>query len=58
MARVSLSTLKAMEQGRMPELGFSKVVRILAALGLELRLHAANQGRPTLDDLESEARDD
>jgi transcriptional regulator with XRE-family HTH domain len=53
-ARLSLPTVKAFEQGRMQELGFSKVVRMLAALGLELRLHEANLGRPTLDDLRDE----
>jgi hypothetical protein len=40
------------------ELGFNKVVRILAALGLELHLREANHGRPTLDDLTNEAGDD
>lgn len=54
-AHVSLATIKALEQGRLNELGFSKIVRILAALGLQLELREANQGRPTLDDLRSEA---
>jgi transcriptional regulator with XRE-family HTH domain len=54
-ARVSLPTISALEQGRIRELGFSKITRILAALRLELRLHEANRGRPTLDDLREEA---
>jgi predicted transcriptional regulator len=58
LAHVSLPTIKAFEQGRLAELGFSKVVRILAALGLELKLQEANRGRPTLEDLSNEAGDD
>ena len=58
IARVSLPTLKALEQGRTRELGFSKVTRLLAALGMELRVHEANLGRPTLDDLREESGDD
>jgi transcriptional regulator with XRE-family HTH domain len=57
-AQVSVPTIKALEQGRMGELGFSKLVRILATLGLELKLQEAGQGRPTLDDLRSEDGDD
>jgi len=58
LALVSLPTIKAFEQGRMAELGFSRVVRILAALGLVLKLQQANRGRPTLEDLKNEAGDD
>ncbi|HTV16451.1 MAG TPA: helix-turn-helix domain-containing protein [Acidobacteriaceae bacterium] len=58
LARVSVPTLKALEQGRAAELGFSKLLRILTALGLELELREANRGRPTLDTLRSEASDD
>lgn len=57
-ARVSLPTLKALEQGRLAEVGFSKITRILAALGLELEVRGANRGRPTLETLRSEAGDD
>jgi len=58
LARVSLPTLKSLEQGRAAELGFSKLLRILTALGLELELREANRGRPTLDTLRSEDSDD
>lgn len=57
-ARVSRATLDSLENGRAPELGFSKVTRLLAALGLELRLEAAGSRRPTLDELLEEDRDD
>jgi hypothetical protein len=39
-------------------LGFSKVTKLLAALGLELTLQTASAQRPTLDELMQEDRDD
>ena len=63
-AGVSRATVDALENGRWGELGFSKVNNILTALGLELRVHDANPGRPTLEELladraeEDRARDD
>jgi transcriptional regulator with XRE-family HTH domain len=51
LSGLSLDTVKSFEQGRLQELGFTKLVRLLAVLGLELRLHEANLGRPTLDEL-------
>jgi len=57
-AGVSRATLDALENGRSGELGFSKITRLLAALGLELKLHAADSRRPTLDELMQEDRDD
>jgi transcriptional regulator with XRE-family HTH domain len=53
-AGIGLSTLDALENGRMAELGFGKIGRVLAALGLTLKISEANQGRPTLDDLREE----
>lgn len=53
-ARVGRSTLDALENGRTAELGFGKVSRILAALGLTLKIGEANRGRPTLEDLIAE----
>lgn len=57
-ARVGLSTLDALENGRLGELGFAKITNILTALGLELKLQEASARRPTLDDLMGEGRDD
>jgi transcriptional regulator with XRE-family HTH domain len=57
-ARVGLSTLDALENGRLGELGYSKVTNILTALGLELKLQEASAGRPTLDELMEEGRND
>jgi len=57
-ARVGLSTLDALENGRLGELGYSKITNILTALGLELKLQEASAGRPTLEELMEEGRDD
>jgi transcriptional regulator with XRE-family HTH domain len=57
-AGLSRATLDALENGRAGELGFSKVNKLLAALGLELTLQTASSLRPTLDELMQEDRDD
>jgi transcriptional regulator with XRE-family HTH domain len=57
-AGVSRATLEALENGRSGELGFSKIAKILSALGLELKLQEANLQRPTLDELLEEDGDD
>jgi HTH-type transcriptional regulator / antitoxin HipB len=57
-AGISRATLDALENRRAGELGFAKVTKLLAALGLELTLQAASSQRPTLDELMQEDRDD
>jgi len=57
-AGISRATLEALENGRSGEMGFSKITKLLAALGLELKLQPAASRRPTLDELRSEDRDD
>jgi transcriptional regulator with XRE-family HTH domain len=57
-ARVGLSTLDALENGRLRELGYSKITNILTALGLELKLQEASALRPTLEQLIEEGRND
>ena len=57
-AGISRATLDALENGRTGEIGFSKLTRLLAALGLELKIQAASSRRPTLDELLQEDRDD
>jgi transcriptional regulator with XRE-family HTH domain len=57
-AGISRATLEALENGRAGELGFSKLSKLLRALGLELKLQAASSRRPTLDELLNEDRDD
>jgi transcriptional regulator with XRE-family HTH domain len=57
-ARVSRSTIDALENGRLGELGYAKITNILSALGLELKLQEAGARRPTLEDLMNEESDD
>lgn len=58
-AGISRATLDALENGRSGELGFSKISKILAVLGLALRVQDAKAKRPTLDELLGEnERDD
>jgi transcriptional regulator with XRE-family HTH domain len=57
-AGISRATVEALENARAGELGFSKVTKLLAVLGLELKLQAASSHRPTLDELLKEDRDD
>ena len=57
-ARVGLSTLDALENGRLGELGYSRITNILAALGLELKLQEAGGRRPTMEELMEEESHD
>lgn len=50
-ARISRSTLDALENGRIGELGYTKVSNILSSLDLQFVIQAAASKRPTLDDL-------
>jgi transcriptional regulator with XRE-family HTH domain len=57
-ASISRATVDALENGRSGELGFSKITKLLSALGLELKLLESGSGRPTLDELMEEDRND
>ena len=57
-AKISRATLDALENGRIGELGYSKITNILTALGLELKLQEASARRPTLEELMNEEGDD
>lgn len=50
-AGVSRPTLDLLENRRATEIGYSKLARILAVLGLEFRLQPVSPHRPTLEDL-------
>lgn len=54
-AGVSRGTVVALENGAAAELGVVKVGRLLAVVGLTLRIGPENAGRPTLEDLAREA---
>lgn len=51
---VSRARLEALENARLAEIGFKHLLRIVNALGLDLRLTEFNRGRPTLEDLIAE----
>jgi transcriptional regulator with XRE-family HTH domain len=51
---VSRATIAGLENGKLNELGFVKLTKILAVVGLDLRLATANLKRPTLEDLQRE----
>jgi transcriptional regulator with XRE-family HTH domain len=55
---LSRATIDALENGRASDIGYSKLTRILGALGLELSIRPAANGRPTLDELLQEDADD
>jgi transcriptional regulator with XRE-family HTH domain len=55
-AGVSRPTIDRLENGRAADIGYRPLLRILNAVGLDLRLTTLNRGRPTLEDLEAEAR--
>lgn len=57
-AKVSRATLDALENGRVGEVGYTKLTKLLTVLGLELKLQETGSRRPTLDELISEERDD
>jgi transcriptional regulator with XRE-family HTH domain len=57
-AAIGHSTLNALENNRIGELGFSKISKILSTLGMELKLQLTTSGRPTLDELMEEERHD
>lgn len=53
-AGVSRPTIDLLENDRATEIGYSKLIRILAVVGLELRLQTVSNQRPTLEDLLNE----
>ncbi len=53
-AGVSRQLIAKFETGRQPELGIMRLLRILHALQLDLRITSLNRRRPTLEDLRAE----
>ncbi len=53
-AKVSRELIAKLETARYPEIGVKKLIRILNALGLDIRITSLNQRRPTLEDLRTE----
>jgi len=50
-AGVSRARIDAIENGRAPDAGIKLTLRMLRALGLDLRITTYNDKRPTLEDL-------
>ncbi|HJZ45034.1 MAG TPA: helix-turn-helix domain-containing protein [Hyphomicrobiaceae bacterium] len=53
-AGVSRARIEALENLRASDIGFKNLLRILNAVGLDFRITALNQQRPTLEDLQAE----
>jgi transcriptional regulator with XRE-family HTH domain len=53
-AGVSRARIEALENLRASDIGFKNLLRLMNAIGLDLRITTLNQGRPTLDDLVEE----
>jgi transcriptional regulator with XRE-family HTH domain len=50
-SKVSRARLDALENGRISDIGFKNLMRVMNALGLDLRVTQLNDSRPTLEDL-------
>ncbi len=53
-SKVSRARLDALENGRISDIGFKNLMRVMNALGLDLRVTQLNDNRPTLEDLVEE----
>jgi transcriptional regulator with XRE-family HTH domain len=51
---VSRARIDALENGRISEIGFKNLLRVMNTLGLDLRVTQLNNDRPTLEDLAEE----
>jgi transcriptional regulator with XRE-family HTH domain len=51
---VSRARVEALENQRIPDIGFKNLLRIMNAVGLDLRTTDLNLRRPTLDELTEE----
>jgi transcriptional regulator with XRE-family HTH domain len=56
-SKVSRARLDALENGRISDIGFKNLMRIMNALRLDLRVTELNDSRPTLEDLVAEDED-
>jgi transcriptional regulator with XRE-family HTH domain len=55
---VSRARIAALESGRISDIGFKNLLRVLHALNLDLRLTDLNRNRPTLEDLIKESAEE
>jgi transcriptional regulator with XRE-family HTH domain len=57
-ARTSRARIEALENARAPDVGFKRLQRIMNALDLDLRPSDLNSGRPTLEQLSDEDKEE
>ena len=53
-AGVSRARIEALENARAADIGFKNLLRVMNAIGLDLRVTTLNRQRPTLEDLRAE----
>jgi transcriptional regulator with XRE-family HTH domain len=53
-SKISRARLDALENGRISDIGFKNLTRVMNALGLDFRITQLNDSRPTLEDLVEE----
>jgi len=54
LAKVARNRVAPLETERLPEIGFTTLLKIMHALGLDLRVTTLNRQRPTLEDLRAD----
>lgn len=54
LAKVARNRVAPLETQRLPEIGFTTLVKIMHAIGLDLRVTTLNRQRPTLEDLRAD----
>ena len=54
LAKVARNRIAPLETERLPEIGFTTLLKILHAIGLDLRVTTLNRQRPTLEDLRAD----
>ena len=54
LAKVARNRIALLETDRLPEIGFTTLLKIMHAIGLDLRVTTLNRQRPTLEDLRAD----
>lgn len=54
LAKVARNRVAPLETQRLPEIGFTTLLKIMHAIGLDLRVTTLNRQRPTLEDLRAD----
>jgi transcriptional regulator with XRE-family HTH domain len=54
LAKVARNRVAPLETERLPEIGFTTLLKIMHVIGLDLRVTTLNRQRPTLEDLRAD----